>query len=78
MCAYSTGAAVALLISVLSPNSIMAAPAAAFEDVRFLGLATFDKLRVTDVAFLPSGELLVLDGSAAKVYVFGNNGEFRA
>lgn len=50
----------------------------AFEDVRFLGLATFDKLRVTDVAFLPSGELLVLDGSAAKVYVFGSNGEFRS
>ncbi|MEE9253665.1 MAG: NHL repeat-containing protein, partial [Pseudomonadales bacterium] len=56
----------------------MAAPAPAFEHVSFLGLATFDKLRVTDVAFLPSGELLVLDGSAAQVYVFGSNGEFRA
>lgn len=54
------------------------AQAAGFEDVRFLGMATMDKLRTTDVAFLPSGELLVVDGSAARAYVFGSSGALQA
>lgn len=65
-------------ISIIAALAIVlsgiCAPAGAFEDVRFLGIASVNKLRATDVAFLPSGELLVLDGGAARVYVFGKSG----
>lgn len=68
--------AVAIVGFCGAPSELAAAPGA-FEEVRFQGLATFAKLNVTDVAFLPSGELIVLDGSAGKIHVFGNNGEYR-